>query len=40
MSMALRLRERLDFQPKPPIPTFHPVSNLGEDHNQYDCIHS
>ena len=32
MSPALRLRERLESQPKPPIPTLQLASNLGEDH--------
>ena len=31
MSPVLRRRERLDSQPKPPIPTFRADSNLGED---------
>ena len=31
MSPALRFRERLETQPKPPIPTFRADSNLGED---------
>ena len=31
MSPALKLRERLDSHPKPPIPTLQLACNLGED---------
>ena len=37
MSIPLRRRERLDFQPKPPIPTLHLAWNLGEDQGSAVC---